>query len=352
MNTSDFDCIVVGQGLAGTCLSFELIRQQKKVLVVDQDIGARCSAVAAGTFNPLVFKTFSPTWKAHELLPYLKSFYLDLGSFLNRPILNERSVVKSMKSTDQRRLWNIKSQDEDSRPFMRSALEEKVHGVHSNHGFGFVEQSGNINMLDMLREFRRQLGESSSLMEETLDYGLLVIENDHVSYKGISADYILFCQGLENVKNPFFKHLPFIPAKGEILVIESPELHTQNIIHDRINIVPLGGITYWVGSTFTWDNLNMEKTPEARVDLVDQLQDILEVPFKVVEHRVGIRPTVKDRRPLIGMHPEHGRIGIFNGLGTRGVMLAPYFATHFVDHLYNGSDLNREVDIKRFSARG
>jgi glycine/D-amino acid oxidase-like deaminating enzyme len=344
--------MVVGQGLAGTCLSFELIRHHKKVLVIDQEAGARCSAVAAGTFNPLVFKTFSPTWKAHELLPYLKSFYLDLGSFLNRPILNERSVVKSMKSKDQQRLWNIKSQDEDSRSFMRSELEDNIHGLHSNHGFGLVEQSGNINMLDLLGGFRTWLRENKLLMEEQLDYSLLRVEKDHVSYKEASADHILFCQGLENVGNPFFKKLPFIPAKGEILLIESPELHSQNIIHDRINIVPLEGNIYWVGSTFTWDNLSMEKTTEARVDLVDQLKGILDVPFKVKDHKVGIRPTVKDRRPLIGMHPEHRHVGIFNGLGTRGVMLAPYFAKHFVDHLYHGSDLNREVDIQRFNARG
>ena len=84
----------------------------------------------------------------------------------------------------------------------------------------------------------------------------------------------------------------------------------------------------------------------------NQLNKILQVSFKVVDQKVGIRPTVKDRRPLLGMHSEYKRLGIFNGLGTRGIMLAPYFANHFVDHVYNGGKLNSQVDILRFNAKG
>jgi glycine/D-amino acid oxidase-like deaminating enzyme len=86
--------------------------------------------------------------------------------------------------------------------------------------------------------------------------------------------------------------------------------------------------------------------------LENQLKEILQVPFKVLDHKVGIRPTVKDRRPLLGMHMEHKRLGIFNGLGTRGVMLAPYFANHLANHIFNGDKLNSVVDILRFNAKG
>ena len=140
MDNQNYDCIVVGQGLAGTCLSFEFIRRNKRILVVDKDVGAKCSAVAAGTFNPLVFKSFTPTWMAPVLLPYLKSFYGELGLYLGLSILNNRSVVKSMKSEDQRSLWMVKTNDEVSSQFMRDDIAENVNGLHSNHGFGFVEK--------------------------------------------------------------------------------------------------------------------------------------------------------------------------------------------------------------------
>ena len=257
-----------------------------------------------------------------------------------------------MKSDNQRRLWESKSSDQDSGPFMIERIVEEVHGLHSDFGYGFVQGSGNINMPALLKGFRKWLSENEALMTEAFDYKSLVISGNAVEYKGRKAEHIIFCQGHENVLNPFFKDLPFIPAKGEILIIESPELSSQNIIHDRINIVPMDHDTYWVGSTFSWDELHLEKTEEARSDLESQLKKILQVSFKVVGQKVGIRPTVKDRRPLLGMHSEQKRLGIFNGLGTRGIMLAPYFSNHFVDYIYNGSKLNPEVDILRFSAKG
>jgi glycine oxidase len=256
-----------------------------------------------------------------------------------------------MKSENQRRLWESKTHDEDSGSFMRDSIVEEVHGLHSDFGYGFVQESGNINMPTLLNGFRKWLSENEALMIEAFDYNSLVISGTHVEYKGRKSDRIIFCQGHENVLNPYFKDLPFIAAKGEILIIESQELQSQNIIHDRINIVPLGNDTYWVGSTFSWDKLDLETTEDARKDLENQLKKILQVPFKVVDHKVGIRPTVKDRRPLLGMHSQYKRLGIFNGLGTRGVMLAPYFANHFVDHIYTGSRLNSVVDIRRFNAK-
>jgi glycine/D-amino acid oxidase-like deaminating enzyme len=68
-----------------------------------------------------------------------------------------------------------------------------------------------------------------------------------------------------------------------------------------------------------------------------------------VDHQAGIRPAISDRRPIIGQHAEQKRAYIFNGLGARGGMVAPYFVMHFTDYLLDGKPLNKEVDIGRFS---
>ena len=83
-------------------------------------------------------------------------------------------------------------------------------------------------------------------------------------------------------------------------------------------------------------------------ELISLLQKIISVPFEVVQHNASIRPTVQGRRPFIGLHPLQNNVGIFNGLGTKGVMLAPFFANQFAEHLVNGEKLNEEVDVLRY----
>jgi glycine/D-amino acid oxidase-like deaminating enzyme len=46
--------------------------------------------------------------------------------------------------------------------------------------------------------------------------------------------------------------------------------------------------------------------------------------------------------------PKHPQVGVFNGLGTKGVSLAPYFAHQFAELLVNGSEIEEEVQIGRY----
>jgi glycine/D-amino acid oxidase-like deaminating enzyme len=174
-------------------------------------------------------------------------------------------------------------------------------------------------------------------------------KNDSIIYGNIVASKVIFCQGHENGANPYFQYLPFKQAKGEVLIIEKKDLLLDDILHNGINIVPYGEHTYWVGSTFNWSDLSTKTTSEGKETLQKQLDETIIGDYKIIKHWAGIRPTVKDRRPMLGLHNKHPQIGIFNGLGTRGVMLAPYFSNQLVQHILHRKSLDREVDIQRFN---
>ncbi|MBK7816373.1 MAG: FAD-binding oxidoreductase [Sphingobacteriaceae bacterium] len=78
---------------------------------------------------------------------------------------------------------------------------------------------------------------------------------------------------------------------------------------------------------------------------------LIKVPYNVLEHKAGVRPSTLDRRPIIGQHPLHKNLFVFNGLGTKGVMLAPYFSKKFVHFYLNKEALDAEVDVKRFYSK-
>lgn len=345
-----FDYIVVGQGLAGTALAFTLSHFFKKdVFIIDKNSGAASSRVAAGTFNPVSFKTFETTWKAAEFVPFLKKFYSELSKALKTELISESPIYKVFKSEDQKSLWERKSLLQPTSDFMEENVKDTIEGVNANLGFGKVKNSGNINMVRMLTAYRNHLISSETLLEEEFDYSKLEIHDNSLKYRDIETNALVFCEGYKAEKNPFFNYLPFRCTKGEVLIIKVMNWHPGGIIHDNLNIVPMGDDLFWVGATFNWDDLTLEKTRSAERKLLDRLKEILNVEFSVVEHWFGIRPTVKDRRPLLGLHPHIKNLYMFNGLGTRGVMIAPFFADQLARFMEGTGSLNSEVDIARFN---
>jgi glycine/D-amino acid oxidase-like deaminating enzyme len=238
----------------------------------------------------------------------------------------------------------MKSDELPSSMFMQTEIVEELDHVNAKFGFGRVKQSGNINMSALLSEFRLKLKSEACLLEEVFDFEELTA----YAYREFEFKNIVFCQGHENLENPFFKDLPFKQTKGEVIIIRSEKWKKKGIVHNSINIVPMGNDLYWVGSTFDWDDLSINISRTGKDKLINQLRQIMQCEFEVIEQKAGIRPTVIDRRPILGGHSDHKNYYVFNGLGTRGVMIAPYYANELVLHIEEGKKLEEEVSISRF----
>jgi glycine oxidase len=89
-------------------------------------------------------------------------------------------------------------------------------------------------------------------------------------------------------------------------------------------------------------------TEEGKLELIERIKEIITCDFEIMEHFAGVRPTVKDRRPLVGTHADYNSVHILNGLGTRGVMLGPAMAIALFDYIENEIPLEKEIDINRF----
>jgi glycine oxidase len=168
-----------------------------------------------------------------------------------------------------------------------------------------------------------------------------------VSYKDIKAKRIVFAEGFGLHSNPFFSNLPLDGTKGELLVIKSPNLKLHIVVKSNIFILPLGNDLYKVGATYDWKDKTNNPTEEGKNELVENLKDLITCDFEVIKHFAGVRPTVKDRRPLVGSHHKYKNIHVLNGLGTRGVMLGPYLATQLFKNITENIPLENEINIQR-----
>ena len=357
--STNVNYIIVGQGLAGTILAQTLIKAGKSVLIIDEQGLSNASRIAAGLYNPVVFKRLVKSWMADELISFMNGFYKDAEQLLNAKFYFDKQIVKLFSEEQEKALW-VKKGNEDvgkylSKTIQHDFLIDVIHNTPTGESSEVLD-AGNLDTALFLNTFRTYFKEKGQLLEEKFEYEKLIEYENSVSYKKFIADKIIFCEGYKCLENPYFNWLPFKLTKGELLTVKIPILAKKEIegidkvINKAVFVLPIGNGLYKVGSTYEWSDLTEQTTEKGKAYLIEKLQKILKVPFEIIDHQVGIRPTVNDRRPLIGIHPKHPSMAVFNGLGTKGVMLAPYFANQFFHFLENNQPLNKEVDIARFNA--
>lgn len=342
--------IIVGRGLAATTLMHTFYSHGISFKVVgDADLSSS-SKVAAGIWNPIVFKRLTKSWLADELIPYLNHFYGVCEIRLNKKIITQRPIIKPFTEEQEKVLWRKKAEGE-----LKSFLDPQIHeGVTDEmdrcivvNGYAKVKNSGNLNMIDFL-ECSAEFFEAH-LLNEVFDYHQLQILSEKVVYRNVEAKQIIFCEGYLVKNNPFFNWIPLKPAKGEVLTIEAPELQLKNAIFNRNGfIMDLSDGVYKAGATYAWDELTESVTSGGLVELRSKVSNMIRCGYRVVKHEAGVRPSSLDRRPIIGAHPIHQQLFVFNGLGTKGVMLAPFFAENFVNFYLQKEKIHQEVDVKRF----
>lgn len=338
------DYIIVGQGLAGSCLALQLMEQGKKVVVIDRKHENSATAIAAGLFNPITGRNMSKTWLADVLFPYLHEFYARAEQLTSSTFFHPMSLYRPFVSIEEQNEWMGKSANASLSDYVEavhtSPIEE--HQVQNEFGGLMLKQCGYVNTVLFSEAVRKYMLQTNILLDEDFREEELLIESDTVQYLQYKAKKIIFCQG--ELSGKLFSWLPIRPLKGETLTISTPA-EVSKIYNRGVYVVP--GI-WKVGATYQFNDITRSITEGGLHELKSKLDELVCFPYSVVAQSWGMRPTTPDRRPILGPHPEHQNVVIFNGLGTKGVSLAPYFSKVLATWLENGTPVNKEVDIHRY----
>lgn len=346
-----YDYLIIGQGIAGTVLSHTLLKNGKKVIVVNKNEENSSSKVAAGVYNPVTGMRMVKTWLADDLFDLVPKFYGEFEKLLNTNFLVERLIYKPFINVEQQNDLIAKSSDPHFKKFL-SITNDQIDLFYqpllqNNLGACHLHQAGNVKIPLMLDAYQEYLKKEKLYIEDSFQHNDLILKENYVEWKNIKSTKIIFCDGYRATQNPYFDWLSFSLTKGEILLVKIPNFPEEHMVNKGFFILPKGNHEFFVGSSYN-HKVDLEPTKQARKMLTEKLDNLLKVDYEILEQRVGIRPTVTDRRPFLGLHPKFKQVGIFNGLGTKGVTLAPYFAQHLYDHLEYGKELNKEVNILRY----
>jgi glycine/D-amino acid oxidase-like deaminating enzyme len=343
------DFIIVGGHLAGIAFAETALLNNKSIHVIT-DRSQNSSLAAAGIYNPIVLKRMKPTQDAYEHLMYMKPFYAALEQKLNIKFDYPLPLYRKFASIEEQNMWFEAIDNPKLTPFLDTVLQhEKFNGIDSPFGYGKVLHTGYLDTHTLIDNYWHYLAEKDMISTHTFNHKDLVLHNDYVEYEGIKAKHIVFAEGFGMLKNPYFGALPLDGTKGELLLIKTPDLNLPVCIKSSLFILPVGDDLYKVGATYEWEDKTPTPTETGRLELVAKLDEIIRCPYEIVAQYAGVRPTTKDRKPLIGTHPEHKNVHILNGLGTRGVILAPYMAKELHESIATGVPLKREININRFT---
>ena len=340
----------MGNGLAGTLLSYLIRTDNIPHIVISDSKIPSASAVSAGMINPLVFKRITLSWQADKLIPFAYKFYKTFEDEFNCKIYTPRKIAKVISSEEEYNWWLQRINTQNLKPYIDDFIDGKaLQGVNNVYKFAIINNAAHVNINKIIPSYFSYANNEDLLIKEEFEYSHINFTSNGVSYKNITAKKIVFCEGAHIVNNPYFNFIPFYLTRGDLIKVNIPELSTEYIVNKNKFILPIDN-SYLFGSTYIPSIKPIANFVNDHYNTLKQsLSELLNVPYEITEHTYGVRPTIKDRRPVLGHHPMHKQLYVFNGLGTKGAMLAPYFA-HMAKELLTKSNsvADEALSINRF----
>jgi glycine oxidase len=344
------DCLIVGQGIAGSSLAIQLLWRGKKVMVFDQPSMNKSSSVAAGLFNPIIGKVMTLAWKTELLYPALMGFYPKAEQFLASKFFHPIPLYRPFNSIFEQNEWMAQSADPFLKEFIDAIFLEPTFTDEVLNPFGglLLKQCGYLDVPAFINATRKLLQNSRSYREEKFNEKALIKIEDGFEYGSVKSKKVIFCGGMMDKATDFFSWLPLRSLKGETLEIKL-ESRLNRIYNNGVYMAPSANdaIHYKVGATYDPKDQSEQITDPARLDLTKKLCDLLIPSYELISQEWGFRPCAGDRKPYVGEHPTQKNVYVLNGLGTKGVSTAPYFSGQLADFMDGKGFIDQEASIER-----
>lgn len=343
--------LIVGQGLAGSVLALELLARGCSVTVLDDAREGSASRVAAGMFNPMSFRRIIPVWRADEVMAAMEPFYCAAENTLQAQFLHQVPLIRIFPNEAYAQLWEQRI-DEGLRwvtygPSLPSP-------VRAPFGCGLVPEAGYVDLPVLLNALASRLSAEGRFHQVTFDVNKLQSTAAGVEYHDDALGLRLPADAAILATGTFARQLandalPLNTNKGEVLTVKTTAYREPATLNNGKWLLPIGDGQFRLGASYLPGAETVELTDSVRQHLLEKASLMLDAELEVVEHRAGLRPTVSDRRPLLGA-TSSPHVFHFNGMGTRGVLNAPLLARWMADHLLANAPLPKEVDVARFGS--
>ena len=353
MSDTEFDAIILGQGLAGTTLAWALRWRGLRFLIVDRDVAGTSSRIAAGLMTPITGSRLVKTWRWDQFWQVATEFYRRAEDELGTSFCFPNRLVRLIANASEQAYLDRRIASEFSGLVTRPQPLVDPRWFDDPLGGMEMIEGGRLNVAAYLLASRQRFTSDDQCVTADVDVNHdieLIPSGVRLPRLGLAARRLIFCQGIDGRGNSWFQHVRFNPAKGEILTLRIAGLNEERIVHRGVWLMPLGDGLFRAGATYEWNDLNSVPTPAGRDEICARLREFLRLPFEVIAHAAAVRPIVLHQYPVVGVHPHHQQLAFFNGLGSKGALQAPWLARHLAEFLFDGALLDPDVGPRRYDA--
>lgn len=334
------DILIVGQGLAGCMLALELRKREVDFLVMAPSGGHPASLVAAGMYYPLGSRKPAIDTVFRTCYPVMGNAYREAEAFLGISLLHEIPSIKLFPPAELEQ-WREFQHGPDGSVIQAIADHAVIPGINPGWAMAVIRPSGYVDLPVLIHACREWLSREARLIDHHLDYSDVKFSGDLVKAILSGGDFVearqlVFCEGASGVASPWFGQAGLTPNKGELIDIAVVGLPDKSILRGALNLLPLGSGLFRAGATYCRNPVNDIPSQKGLDELTGKLREFVTLPFRIVAHRAGLRPASMNRQPLVGSHPKFPCLSVFNGLGSKGVLQAPYYARTLADQLASG----------------
>lgn len=334
------DAVIIGQGLAGTAMAWEMLGRGQRIAIIDPDRPVTCSKIAAGLVTPLVGARASLSWRWGEMWAAANLFYTELEQRLGAKFWHVHPSVRLYASAQQRADFERRF---PSWPDIEVHAHIPPDGIDAPFGAFSMSPAARLDTAVYLRASRTFFQRTAVVIDGAFDW------DGGLAGHGLEAAHTVSCQGVRERDSGPFARLNLHPARGDILAIQCDALELPHVVHGQAWLVPDARLAgrFRVGATYE-RGCGASPNPEAvRTQLEQRLQTFMMAPYHVLDQVSSVRPASYDKKPLLGRHPELGGMWVLNGLGSKGALLAPWCAQHLADAILKGCAVDPALDWTR-----
>ena len=344
-NNHIFDYIVLGQGLAGTVLIHELAKRNSNFLVIDGEEHTT-SFAAAGIINPITGRNFIKSWLLEDLLPIALKTYHELENELGFKFLNQLDIVRTVNSIKEENDWHIRKLDVVYTDYLDSLFEDKKLNqlFDEKCKYSRTVNCYQVNIKDLILTYRNKLKAEEKYLKSQIGSNDITITDNIITIKEFQCKNVIFCQGFQACMIPLFKDIAFKFARGHSIIFKC-KLDLDFNYKDDFYITPIGDNMYWTGYGNDWNIFDPTIDEQKILELKNAIESKINHGIEIVSTTAGIRPTMLRRRPVVSEHPLHKNVFIFNGLGTKGTSLAPFFAKLMIDQIFDKKEIPKDLKV-------
>jgi len=342
--------LIVGQGLAGTVLHFSLKQRGISAMIMDGDLPGKSSSAAAGIINPITGPKYQKSWNYDILMDFFVPFYQDLETYIGKIVFHPMKMFRYLSNLEQINRWVYYADREHGVTCHGSFVKNLEEYLPKNEDGTWAEvlNAYRLDLDALFPAYREKLQEENLFIHESMDYSSIDEKDGLLTYQGKVYDLILFCEGFRVGENPYFNNLPIIPAKGEAILIKR-KLDVHFMAKNNCMMTHWNDDLVWYGATLDNKATDIKPNEDSKRFLSENYKEDFGEEPKLEKLLSGIRPTSRDRRPVIGRNPKVTNMAILNGLGTKGTSLAPYSAALLVENILKDKEVPLELSVARFA---